>query len=60
MNILSGFLSILIGATLIYIGAIEIVCSLLPKEQGLQVAEWHGHAIGKQIVKIIKKEKPTH
>ena len=51
MAAIFGFIKILFGLLLIYMGALQIVCGVLPKEQAKQVAYWHGKAIRAAIIK---------
>ena len=42
MQILSGFLYVVAGVFLIWLGSFQIIASMLPHDIGMKVAEYHG------------------
>jgi hypothetical protein len=58
MSVFWGFAYVIFGALIIYLGSMQIICGMLPKEQSLQVAEWHGKLLGKFIVETVKEGTP--
>lgn len=57
---LEGLFSVLLGVFLLWMGSLQIICSMLPRDKGILVAEWHGAWIRENIFRLPPiSPKPT-
>lgn len=52
MTIIWGFLNIIVGVIFIWMGSLQMITAMLPKDFGVLVAEKHGSWIREQVLKL--------
>lgn len=52
MTIMWGFINIILGVILIWMGAFQMITAMLPKDIGIMVAEKHGEWMRENIFNL--------
>jgi len=60
MQILSGFLSVVVGVVFIYFGAFQIIVNMVPHDVGMKFAEQHGAWMREHVFHLPPIEEKPH